>query len=530
MTDSRARIERAHQGRADRAIVEAYLGMLDAAPASSRAVVRDLVLVRLAEVLDDESDVSDLPPIATIARAEALLRRGDAGDATAARTLLETATTRRLPAADAARVRFLLAQAHRAAGDEQAAIDALLELAATAPRSDEAARGIEQAAALARRAHEAAPTSTALQRQLRRVLDVIDAEFTDLESIDTWRYARGRLELNSDALDAAIAAFATVAADSPIAADACFMRAHAWRRLAIEADRDLQGGAAHDARRSTLHALDALDLALESGAATSRPDDQAAFAALSRVYRAEALLAIGDPQDAIDALAGIESMPGVDSPALALALETRIAARRARGELDAARADLATFVRQSPDAALPVVETMLGAALDAHADAELRGDRRLTESIAAERVRPLVELVRTTVTDGQSPVLALRLADGLRVTGETRQALAAYDELIAREGESLEALCGRAECLIAEGERAQLAEAIGLFKRIAAVVEPGTPTWWLSQLRMLEILDAVGRGTDQIIPRIEQLRLRDDALGGPRFEAAFNQLIARQAG
>ena len=111
VTDGRALIAQAHDASASQSIVSAYLAMLEAAPASSRAIVRDLVLSRLSAVLDDAVDVADLPPIATIAQAESWLRRGEAGDAEAARSILLEATERRLAAADDTRIRFLLAHA-----------------------------------------------------------------------------------------------------------------------------------------------------------------------------------------------------------------------------------------------------------------------------------------------------------------------------------------------------------------------------------------------------------------------------------
>ena len=46
---------------------------------------------------------------------------------------------------------------------------------------------------------------------------------------------------------------------------------------------------------------------------------------------------------------------------------------------------------------------------------------------------------------------------------------------------------------------------------------------------MLQILDRVGRNTHRILPRIEQLRQQDRALGGERYRRPFQRLEAKYA-
>jgi hypothetical protein len=52
-------------------------------------------------------------------------------------------------------------------------------------------------------------------------------------------------------------------------------------------------------------------------------------------------------------------------------------------------------------------------------------------------------------------------------------------------------------------------------------------SWWLCQLRRLQVLDRTGRSREAIAPRIARLRAMDDALGGPEFAAQFLELAAR---
>ena len=76
---------------------------------------------------------------------------------------------------------------------------------------------------------------------------------------------------------------------------------------------------------------------------------------------------------------------------------------------------------------------------------------------------------------------------------------------------------------------AELSESLILFKQIASSIKsPPTPDeqnlFWLSQLRTLQILDRAQKKTQQIIPKINQLRLIDDELGGDGFTEAFDRL------
>jgi hypothetical protein len=119
-------------------------------------------------------------------------------------------------------------------------------------------------------------------------------------------------------------------------------------------------------------------------------------------------------------------------------------------------------------------------------------------------------------------------ADAYRFGEAYIEALRLYDRLLADAPDALEPLLGRAECLHGLGGSERLAEAMAIYRRLAASgPDIDERAYWLSQLRMLQILDRVQRNTDQIAPRIERLRLEDPDLGGARYRRAFEQLEAR---
>ena len=64
----------------------------------------------------------------------------------------------------------------------------------------------------------------------------------------------------------------------------------------------------------------------------------------------------------------------------------------------------------------------------------------------------------------------------------------------------------------------RLAEAMTILKRIAAGRRAARDRWfWFAETLQLEILRAASRNTEQIAPRVEQLRAIDPALGGERW-------------
>jgi hypothetical protein len=107
-------------------------------------------------------------------------------------------------------------------------------------------------------------------------------------------------------------------------------------------------------------------------------------------------------------------------------------------------------------------------------------------------------------------------------------ALGCARRAVAARGERADLLLSLAEALWGIGGEPALAEAFGLYDRVARTVPEGSPAWWLCQVRRIQVLDRVGRSTDAIAPRVERLKALDPALGGPAFSATLLEIAARR--
>lgn len=505
--------------------VDAYINLLEEAAPEQTAAVRTIVLDRLPDLPIAAADLADLPALVTIGWAERALREDRADEAVAE---LESARARRdLAGPDQAALGLLLGQARAVAGDEPGAIDAFMAVGREHPRTPEARRAVRLAADLARRRFQADDTRPAAQRALRAALDLRDEVDPDAADADRWHYLRGRLAMREGRWDDARAAFDRVPASSPLHHHARHDVAVAWR---TQARRHQELGEGGDAVKSYIALRDMSPQALEAADAALRAaGDDAATARRYRwslrLMRAEALLAVESAAAAIAELDAIGDLDQMDAALIADALRLRIAASRAGGAETVALDVIERYLDASPDQAVAVLITMM-AELVARAES-LAGEDQATEAdrVVSEQLAPLAELVapRMGGLPGDVRSLRLRVADARRLAGRHEDALADYDRLATVWPNVTEVVLGRAECLFASGETEDLADAMRLYKRLAGG-EEGDRTWWLAQLRMLQILDRVGRNTDQIGPRIERLRLGDPTLGGPAFRRQFGQL------
>ena len=132
-----------------------------------------------------------------------------------------------------------------------------------------------------------------------------------------------------------------------------------------------------------------------------------------------------------------------------------------------------------------------------------------------------------TMSNSADAVAWLDLADLLRFSGEFMQAQNAYQKSLQLKSNSKEALLGKAECLFANGDATSLGEAMSIYKQILAgkEYEPDPalrdPSWWLCQLRQLEILRAANRWDERATMRLSRLKAIDESLNSQEFAAAF---------
>ena len=132
-----------------------------------------------------------------------------------------------------------------------------------------------------------------------------------------------------------------------------------------------------------------------------------------------------------------------------------------------------------------------------------------------------------TMSNSADAVAWLDLADLLRFSAEFELAQSAYQKSLQLKSNSKEALLGKAECLFAHGDPTSLGEAMSIYKQLLAGKEYETdpalrdPSWWLCQLRQLEILRAATRWDERATMRLARLKALDESLSSQEFTNAF---------
>ncbi|MFK7961709.1 MAG: hypothetical protein AB8G96_14430 [Phycisphaerales bacterium] len=123
---------------------------------------------------------------------------------------------------------------------------------------------------------------------------------------------------------------------------------------------------------------------------------------------------------------------------------------------------------------------------------------------------------------------SVAIADAYRLAGDHAAARPWYDSLGGASSADPRVLFGVAEAARAAATEASFAEAMTIYRRLGSD-RPGAGEhrWWVSQLRMLQILDWMQRRGESIGPRIERLRRAEPDLGGPAVAAGFAPLIER---
>ncbi len=292
----------------------------------------------------------------------------------------------------------------------------------------------------------------------------------------------------------------------------------AWRveLAAVSLSPDAPAAAREPAAVRAARALDALDRA-DRG---SMPDP--AMRADLAIAAADALSEQSAPDRAIAVLDRVATDAALPNALRDRLLEERIRALTLSGRGIESDARVAGAVRADPvaaaDAAARVLRRM--SAVDLGTLASERPDERR----AAETGRLATAIGRMAPP---SPDRDEVLARALVSAGLHGDALPVARRAIAARGERADLLLALAEALWGIGAPDGLAEAMAAYDRVARSVPERSASWWLCQLRRLQVLDRTGRSREAIAPRIARLRAMDDALGGPEFAAQFLELAAR---
>jgi tetratricopeptide (TPR) repeat protein len=534
LADMRARWTHAatpvHDARSMRAVYQPYLDLMANEPPVTRAALRDVIVERLEVLITADLPVASTPVIITMALANRELISNDtrAAGIERVRTLLKQPGLSPDEIVDAM---FMLATAAQDDGRLRDAADRLLQIAREHPASRRAEVSVELGVAIASMIAGDPKARPDDLTRLRSGLELLLTTYPNLKNINRWREASGQLALREGRFEEALDAFDSVTVGSALWHASQMDRVRVRRAWADQ----VPAGERPGRLREVLREADTVRPALQRSAEGSVAQDRAVCARLLKeldLVEAEVRLLLGEPRIAVALVTPHVADHDLPPDVLGRALYIKIQAHRALDEFSEARASLESFAQTSPGRVATVVHPMLDTL---NADYErLRDQRRDDEAaaLAQAEILPLTEIIAEIVAE-PAPALARAIADGERHAGAFARALARYEELLKAYPNASELLIGRAECLFAltgdgDAKDPRLAEAMRLYRRIAASGEESIGAeWWLSQLRMLQILDRIGRNTQKIRPQIATLRLRDASLGGPRYEPHFLALERR---
>jgi tetratricopeptide (TPR) repeat protein len=497
-------------------------------------VWRRLVRQRLTSAARGDLALDRLPAIVLVARAEVLLeepaRRHEAI------RLLETVLRRDdTPVSERATALLAMGRALESDNQQVAAAKQYLQLARDYIEHPQAELAIERSASLAAKADRHA-SSDESEELLRETLEVLTSRFPNVRSIEKWRMLSASLAMRQARYDDAIATYSTIGSDSTRWLEAQLLQVSAAISAADHAD-----GSGQESRwAAALQTIETLTPLMKSVADATDPMRAAearGYLEMLLVFHADVLLKLNRPGQAVTVLEGLEEQPAVPDAVLAEALRLRIRAFRALGRAADAQREAERFVQADPENAGRVIGSMMaGVQREVQSLLQISRDQDAV-NLARDELLPLARMVQEwldehAVDSGQRFQLDRQIADAYRFSGAWPEALVIYDRLLSRYPDAVQLLLGRAECLYAIGGD-ELGQAMTIYRRLAAA-GPGTnrassDCYWQAQVRMLQILDATGRNTAKIVPRIQLLRRQDPQLGGEQYRRKLEALQSKHS-
>ncbi|MEE2719311.1 MAG: hypothetical protein VX727_05970 [Planctomycetota bacterium] len=482
-----------HEARAVGALLE--LGSHLNGQGLDPAVVDAFVQQRIEALPIGRRGQDHLPPEAALV----LLTR--TRDASGIRALLA-----RTDLTSRTRVRTLLLECDRLeeAGRMRAAAEAALEAAELGEDVSEGGDAAERAARLAMAGLVSQEAEA--NRLADRALRILCTKYPERPGIDEWRLAAARLAMQGGDLASARSYYESIAPRGPVRRAAIVELSQLLRRQATDAST----------RRTAVDSM--RTLRLEQNGAQSDAID---------LIVAATLLDGGGAEEAAAVLDTIERS-GLDADRQAQfdALVLRAASGDA-GAMAAAASEVSR--RGTADGGAALVTALSTALQELDERARTRGDAPDADAIAADLL-PIAESLEYWLQEAETddPAAWTLVADARGRSGEHAAALAIYERLLVSHPSAGSLLAGRAQALFDLGGTERLAESMGIYRRLASAGMQSSPRrWWIAQLRMLQILDAIGRNTDQIAPRIRRLQQQDPSLGGADTRRAFEGLLVR---
>jgi hypothetical protein len=259
-------------------------------------------------------------------------------------------------------------------------------------------------------------------------------------------------------------------------------------------------------------------------------------------FAADAHLRLGEPRESLRVLGSYEEEQARTANwpenIIAERMRIRIDALEIQGHSSEADRLLRDLGTHAPERAIPVIHRIIRSVYDDVIDSERRGLADEARDASLKRLRPLAALVAsivedasrsgaTQVSDQERRAIQFHLAESHRLAQKYEDGLQVFASLRAESPDSLEFAVGWAECSFHLGHDE---DAMREFRRIHEHVQH-RQNWmfWLAELRMLEILDRLGRNTIKIFPRVQRLRRIDPHLGGVRFSRDLAAIEARHA-
>lgn len=490
-------------------------GWLDAASIEAwRPTAPLLLLVAIADAVVDDPGSREATSIAAAAIADAI--------------------SRETPPADlgslALRTR---ARCELAIGARDAAIRSLLDSVRSWPSDPLANPSLEAAVAIARSGRRPADGPPSHVPSLAETLAEAIAIGGSHPLRDAWRIEAAAIASQAGGFDDADAMLAEVPPPSPQFAESRVALLENAVRAAEATDAAASARWLDRAER-LLRQLEPWPPATPPG---QDPRDHADAGARVALARARMHLLADRPAAAIVEITTLREGVPLEPDAQLEALRIRLAALDRLGRREEAAEELRRVAAAEHGGAgmRSLLDQRLADSIDLARAAEREGDLDRSAALGRETIGPLADALRSLLQEtadesgtAATPLVSIRIAEGLRRGGRAAEALAVLATLPADLRDSIEAVRVRAECLFSRGRLEDLAEAMPLYRRLAASAPPRSEAWWLAELRTLEILDRVGRDTDRIPPRIGRLRAIDPGLGHEGFRRAFEALLLRR--
>lgn len=508
------------------AAVAPWLELVERLPRAERDAFVPAILERLRVA---GAAIEPPPPLVVLARVEARrASREQEGPDPASAAELEEAL-RRSEAGSSTRVLLLRALARASIEDARwsEAVRLLVELAAGTPDDPLAVPAIDAAVELATNlaATESAEADSLEPRRLAGdVLRTALVTFPRHPRRDAWLLASAGFATTEGRFDDAIDSLSLVAADGPEARAARVQSLETATRAAEAAEgRDVARWI--DRAEAWLRQLEPWPV---DPPERVDPEVHRSLGVRVALARARLHLLADRPAAALVEVATIREVAALSREQAVEGVRIRLAAFDRLGRADEAAAELRRLSETGDAEAGELLASRLEVALAAARRAEGDGDAERAARIGRESAGPLAEALLAWADGRAMPPRTRQLllvSEGLRRAGRPTPALEVTRRIDPRFGSVREVVIERAECLFASGRLEDLAEAMTLYRRIAASSEEESPAWWLAELRQLQILRRVGRDSHRIPPRIERLRQVDEELGGEGIRRKFEALL-----